>query len=155
MWDRIEQGLLAAVAVAVPKTDQHRPVAGWIELDVTGPARGARRNGQVPCGTAQLHEDMMIVGIDHRGATVEVGKDRDTVFDRTKPPGLGVVPVRGQGRVMDQIAGLRCRGRDPAQLGNRGLVVSHRPHAVLVRPGRTARSHCGRAGSQQKIPFRT
>ena len=94
-WDRIEQGLLAAVAG--PETDQHRPVAGRVERDVTGPARGARRNGQVLCGTAQRHEDMVIVGIDHRGATAEIGKDRDTVFDRAKPPGLGVVPVRGPG----------------------------------------------------------
>lgn len=95
---------------------------------------------------------MVIVGIHHRGTAVEIWKDREAVFDRAKPPGLGVVPVRGQGCLTNQIAGLKCRGRYLVELGDCGFVAGHRPHPSLVSPCRTANSYDSSTSSKQKIP---
>lgn len=72
MRDRLKQGLVAAVAS--PQGEPYLAAAGGIEVDGTGPARGARHQGQVLGGTAQRHKHIVIIGVDHWSASLEVGR---------------------------------------------------------------------------------
>jgi hypothetical protein len=58
-------------------------------------------NAQVFRGAAQADKEFTVVGIHHRQAFAEIGRNRDGIRAKGKKPRLGVMPGRGFARIFD------------------------------------------------------
>lgn len=94
-------------------------------------SRAASCNGskrRILGGTAKIDAGVVIIGINHRGAPHQIGKNVDLALGAAKFPTLGVVPVRGQRGLADQIAQPGRDRKRGTQRGHGRRAVGHRPH---------------------------
>lgn len=108
------------------KFEDNAAPMGRVELRLA--ALAARRGGkhEVLRGAAETSEEMMVVGIDDRRASREIRQHRDAPTAKAEAPGLGIVAVRGQRRVADEIQGIR-RSRSFARTAATAASYSAEP----------------------------
>jgi hypothetical protein len=74
---------------------------------------------------------MVIIGIDDRCPALEIGEDRDRIRGGLKLPRLGVVAIRGERRIPDQVRHARIGRKRRAQAGHGlGIIVQAGPCAI-------------------------
>lgn len=86
-----------------------------------------RGDGEVLGRAAEADEKVMVVGIDDRRRPRRVGQDLDAVLLGAEPPRLGVVAVRRQRRIADEIVHARIGRQRRAQAGRPVAIVPRRP----------------------------
>ena len=82
-------------------------------------AAGARGDHQILGGAAETGPQMMIVGIDHRGAPRKIGFDVDPGRPEPESPRLRVVTVGRERRIANQVGKLRLGLERGAHSGRR------------------------------------
>lgn len=97
-----------------------RRVGASVERECSGPTAGSRRDEEILGGAAEADKEVVIVGIDDRRSTRQVGEDADSGAAGTEAPGLSVVAAGSEGGVAKKIGegGIPCERRTELRLGS-------------------------------------